>query len=860
MISPGCSFTFNGLKETLCAAGCNFSELRQVDHLLINYRTTKDILMLGNEILTIARKYFPGRIEFAHPERAIKDIGIKVAIAPWRESMRNRVKFGDNQCFIYSTNGGEDDMLLEARNWLNDHPFILSSLDSKGLEFDDVVVAFAHDDRKVWQPERKLEASLSLLRELYVAVTRAQRRVVILVRENLSTMTDFFENLNIDLQKCDGTVWQEFDRDTSAEQWYEKAQGRFKCDQFELAATCFARAERQDWSLLARARKLLEDGLKEEACVEFRRAARAFYDGQEFKQVLTILQRLLGLERKMWVPTDDKIFSAALDEQPFCLPRIVVVEFAILREDFSSLSVCDLTDPSVAKLLQTYRAEDWMKQLVARSSDQDRDTIASSIPSVVFDYHFERHNFHAACGVAVSACLYDDIDKATLAFMEVTRIEWVPDNVVRYVKVLEQISESSSPSAFQSPSVLLKRLFQSPKQLPRLLRNQCNDKFGRNVVILAVDRSGLERTALLDFSTTDFKAEVETAVVADCRPYAINVVRWYDRNGYPRLASEFAKDRIQLWSNDDLFRIVISLKPTPKRLFKELEKRGLLDVSLVLAVLSPYIKAENKTEFIQAYLQYLGRKREFSLDIMTDKCRRDLKDVLARMTRKKQFLEKVFLQVYLDCDLKMLLCYSLDALDRDQTALTPSNITGLFRLWEEAKHFRRGVVPDISTRTFEEKSSFLMCLFFGVEPTDLRRNLFLEHQDPFLFLLMAVGPTAAAYCRIHQSDETGSQDNGLIQQLAAFHGELKESFNSVKTSKSMTAENSTYKSTYSAEEGEDKNLSKRAQRKQKQAARKQQTKQTTADSGQKMTSQTAGSGKGKKKQNRKNNKKKRGRK
>ena len=65
MISPGCSFTFDGLKQTLRAHGYESSELRQVEHLLINYRTTKDILMLGNSVLSTARTYFPGAIDFA---------------------------------------------------------------------------------------------------------------------------------------------------------------------------------------------------------------------------------------------------------------------------------------------------------------------------------------------------------------------------------------------------------------------------------------------------------------------------------------------------------------------------------------------------------------------------------------------------------------------------------------------------------------------------------------------------------------------------------------------------------------------------------------------------------------------------
>ena len=138
MISSGCSFTFDGLKQTLFALeGGIEKKLKNVDHLLVNYRTTKDILTLGNKILATAKRFFPGAIDFAQPERARKDLGLKVAICGWKAAFQARAKFGQDQAFIYSSQD-PDDLLLCARDWLDNHPFILSSLESKGLEFNDV--------------------------------------------------------------------------------------------------------------------------------------------------------------------------------------------------------------------------------------------------------------------------------------------------------------------------------------------------------------------------------------------------------------------------------------------------------------------------------------------------------------------------------------------------------------------------------------------------------------------------------------------------------------------------------------------------------------------------------------------------
>lgn len=139
MISSGCSFTFDGLKQTLLTLEPGIeSKLKEVNHLLVNYRTTTDILALGNSILATARKFFPGAIAFAKPERARKDLGLKVTVCGWKAAFQAKAKFGEDQAFIYSTHTDPEKTVSCAREWLDNHPFILSSLESKGLEFNDV--------------------------------------------------------------------------------------------------------------------------------------------------------------------------------------------------------------------------------------------------------------------------------------------------------------------------------------------------------------------------------------------------------------------------------------------------------------------------------------------------------------------------------------------------------------------------------------------------------------------------------------------------------------------------------------------------------------------------------------------------
>lgn len=173
MISAGCSFNFAGLKDTLLTVQQGIkSKLLTVYHLAVNYRTTKDVLLLGNEILAVAKRVFPDAIGFARPEISKKDLGIKVVLCDWEATFsQTGIRLGRNQALIYSSDDARG-FEKAASDWIGSHPFILSSLDSKRLEFDDVIVAFDLN-RKTWQVDKKKVASLRMMRELYVAVTRA---------------------------------------------------------------------------------------------------------------------------------------------------------------------------------------------------------------------------------------------------------------------------------------------------------------------------------------------------------------------------------------------------------------------------------------------------------------------------------------------------------------------------------------------------------------------------------------------------------------------------------------------------------------------------------------------------------------
>lgn len=240
MISTGCSFSFPGLKDTLLAVREGIEDrLPKVVHLTVNYRTTRDVLVLGSEILDVAKKFFPNEIGFAVPETSKKDLGIKVAICDWDEAFKQTgIRLGKNQAIIYSC---VDETAFEkaTTDWVGFHPFIMSSLDSKGLEFDDVIVAFDLD-RKIWNMKDRKIATLRMLRELYVAVTRAQKRVVILLRKRDAAAKSFYHSLEYDFQETGADVVKlEFDKETTAEMWRQKGIELFDNRQYQFASRCF---------------------------------------------------------------------------------------------------------------------------------------------------------------------------------------------------------------------------------------------------------------------------------------------------------------------------------------------------------------------------------------------------------------------------------------------------------------------------------------------------------------------------------------------------------------------------------------------------------------------------------------------
>lgn len=292
MISPGCSFSFDGLKQTLLTVRSGIeAKLSNISNLLRNYRTSKEVLHFGNEVLSIGKKSFPGAIPFAKKEIAMKDLGLKVVLCDWKKAFSVKVKLGANQALIYSCSDPES-FEVKAVTWIGKHPFTLTSLESKGLEFDDVIVAFDHD-RKVWNVADGQAASLRMLRELYVAITRAQRRLVMLVKSSVPEMQAFLHSLGCDFQR-DGAemVLQEFDKVTTPEMWRTRGCQLFRNERYAMAADCFASAGDKGWFHWSQGRHFQEMGHSTAAKEHYRQAMITFFAEKKYEVILDICMNM----------------------------------------------------------------------------------------------------------------------------------------------------------------------------------------------------------------------------------------------------------------------------------------------------------------------------------------------------------------------------------------------------------------------------------------------------------------------------------------------------------------------------------------------------------------------------------------
>jgi hypothetical protein len=597
MISPGCSFTFDGMKQTLLAIREDV-KLRKVEQLKKNYRMTKGVLDVGNAILRLLKRHFPHAIEYAQPEVAMKDLGLSVVLVDWEEAFKQKASFGTQQAIIYSggieisgnrvaASNSSHRVAERISNWLGNHPFILTALDAKGLEFDDCVVAFDFE-RKTWQVESQSILSLRMLRELYVAITRARRRVVVLIKNKNSAMRDFFDSLecNLDKDLSDASVISlEFEKETTAGMWRERGSEFFENEQYKLAASCFNAANDFGWSNFSHGRHLIGvSGRNLDAKNAFRTAATIFLESSRYKNCLEVMKEIRAIPP--WDADDNDALDMALLKCPDYLPRPDTVEFALVRGRWNVISLVDLKESSTSYIFLEYRGHPRIQEMIETCSKEDLQLIEGTLPSVVADYYFKNGELPQAVRLFVHERDKKSAVKATEAAID--RAKAAKTGLDDLLGVVNSWEDWRPIFSSQELTVsLLVLLFKSPKDAAEEYANECMRRFGPTVVKFAVANSsdsGYEE--LHRFDRKAFQNEIFDALQAKYHSSPIEVVKWFHEHADKEHAALFAAKHLKGWSDDELLVILGDLALRPNNLIEELASRSLAAQAAISACLN----------------------------------------------------------------------------------------------------------------------------------------------------------------------------------------------------------------------------------------------------------------------------------
>ena len=592
MISPGCSFTFDGLKQTLLAVQDGIEDkLSKVSNLLKNYRTSKEVLNLANEILRVGKREFPNTIPFAKKEVAMKDLGLKVVLCDWKAAYAIKVRLGANQALIYSSVNPEA-FKQQATKWIGQHPFTLTALESKGLEFDDVIVAF-DIDRKVWNVSDKRAASLNMIRELYVAVTRAQRRLVILVKKGIPEMRAFFDCLDCDYQQ-DGAemVLQEFDKVTTPEMWRDRGRRLFQNERFRMAADCFASAGDQGWLHWSEGCHWETMGLIEKASIEFWKAMKIFYDRKQYELILDISTRMPS--SASWDSECNEVLKEALHFRPHYLSRFDIVKLSLKRNAWEEVKTDDLKDESLSSQFLVHRKHPSLHKLVGECSTEDRRVVERVLPLVVIEYFQTRQEHVEAIRVCLASKKLDEAAKSTNAAIAVAkqgkRLKDLPD----IVRLWTSSSQEALVERYQAIGFLL-LLFSSPVKASSQGKEVLHF-LGKNIVVFAVKTADLDLTMLYDFSSTEFLVEVTQALSKSLKP--LEIVRWFCDKSDTNAAQQYVSSRLNEWTFDETYEIVHMVRPWPQWLLEEVHRKKGLRYLIIRVVASQLLCIEEKRVFV----------------------------------------------------------------------------------------------------------------------------------------------------------------------------------------------------------------------------------------------------------------------
>ncbi|KAM3131736.1 hypothetical protein pb186bvf_016132 [Paramecium bursaria] len=326
-IAKGLEFRSNNMNQVF-KEYCN-SDMRnsvKKHQLTINFRSHNNILQLANSVVNLLELCFPKTIDSLKKEQS-KIIGPKPIIIQSQECLflilngndqQKQIRFGGNQVIIVKDQKSKDNIAQILK-----HALILTIYEAKGLDFDDVILYnFFNDTSDEWsllsqlipeetkihqqnykkqiQNEKKTnwcekifsykkidnqyiikkykfeQRSLRFefkeqnilcneLKQLYVAITRARKRLIIYDdnptnREGIQNIWKYLQLVEIYTQNNIPLELQDTILQTTQEEWQQQGEMMFKNNFYLQAMKCFALSGNDFWQKKANAFYQAEEG------------------------------------------------------------------------------------------------------------------------------------------------------------------------------------------------------------------------------------------------------------------------------------------------------------------------------------------------------------------------------------------------------------------------------------------------------------------------------------------------------------------------------------------------------------------------------------------------------------------------
>nr|XP_043619864.1 uncharacterized protein LOC122591675 [Erigeron canadensis] len=324
-IARGIDFRFQDIrslfyKEFLTTRKQEKGLVSEVFQLKQNFRTHAGVLQLAQSVIDILYCYFVHSIDILEPETSLISGEAPVLL----ESRNNEnaiwtifggsggggeiVGFGADQVILVR----DDCAKTEISEYVEKHALVLTILECKGLEFQDVLlynffgtsplkdqwrVIYGYMKERDWLDENlpqsfptfseaRHSVLCSELKQLYVAITRTRQRLWICEnKEELSKpIFDYWKSRGlVQIRKLDDSVAQAMRVSSSPQEWRERGKKLFYENNFVMATMCFERAGDIMWEKLAKASGFRASadqvrGKNPEACLGYLREAAELFE------------------------------------------------------------------------------------------------------------------------------------------------------------------------------------------------------------------------------------------------------------------------------------------------------------------------------------------------------------------------------------------------------------------------------------------------------------------------------------------------------------------------------------------------------------------------------------------------------